>query len=115
MRKKMMSASTKCMPITYSGSVSLLEQRVGQQVEEHQRADDQPQDALLVLRVRARGKPRAQLRDESGRRGGRLRHQRVAAASGSLHWFWISVTSLCMPRNASTMRGSKCRPDCERR
>src|SRR5256885_10573765 len=77
------------------------------QVEEKHRASEQPHRCLLVLGVRACGQPGAQLREELAG----CRHQR--SVGGSCHSRWICPTSDFMPRKASTMRGSKCRPACE--
>src|SRR2546422_7733252 len=77
------------------------------QVEEKHRANQQAHQRLLVLSVRASGKPGAQLREELAGR----RHQR--SVGGSCHSRWICPTSDFMLRKASTLRGSKCRPACE--
>src|SRR5438067_627052 len=85
-------------------------ERVGQQVKEAERRDDEAQDALLVLRIRPRVKPRAQVGEQSLARFGALRHHAFPASAGSRHSFWICTTCFFMPWNASTRRASRCRP-----
>src|SRR5229473_4109394 len=84
-----------------------MDDRSRKQVKEEHRADQQAHDRLLVLGVRPRGEPRAQ----PGVVLAEDRHQR--SVGGSCHSRWICPTSDFMPRKASTMRGSKCRPACE--
>src|SRR5437870_13188375 len=84
-----------------------MDDRSRKQVKEGHRATQQAHDRLLVLGVRPRGEPGAKLREELAG----CRHQR--SVGGSCHSRWICATSGFMPRKASTMRGSKCRPACE--
>ena len=82
-----------------------------QQVKDEEPADQQPQDALLVLRIRACREPRAQPGEQARRRGRGLRaHALALAPGGSRHSFWICNTSFFMAPKACAMRGSKCRP-----
>src|SRR2546428_1621722 len=84
-----------------------MDDRSRKQVKEEHRANQQAHDCLLVLGVRPRSEPGAQLRDELAG----CRHQR--SVGGSCHSRWICAPSGLMPRKASTMPGAKCRPACE--
>src|SRR4029079_16495469 len=96
--------------------LALVADAARQQVGDEQRADDQAQDALLVLGVGARGKPGAQPGKRALVSGGALCHQALApVAAGSRHVFCTSTTSFCTAPKASTRRGSRCLPRCASR